>query len=382
MKTYKINSIENKRILGRTLYDAKEDSSNLKKDALCLFWGASALEVNVKSSDLWVLISAQYDNQPIWVSVEVNGSQVSRFIVPKTPQWFCVSSGMNKENETLVSIIKDSQPMNSEANHELYIHEIGFSDSGEFCNIPPRKLNIEFIGDSITSGEGLAGLPFEMDWITQWMCASKTYARKCCLELNANYSVLSQCGWGICWGWDGNKNNNLPKYYNQICGLLTKPNQISYGSTCEYNFSVKNDFVVLNLGTNDNGAFFQPAWKDENGIEYPLHVDENKRAIEEDGKKVSEGVYNFLVNIRKNNEKAKIIWTWGMIKLVAIPDFVKDGINRYKKDYNDENVFWLEFDSMEDVELKEEDKGSRGHPGPKTHNLAAKKLTEFIKQIM
>jgi len=36
---------------------------------------------------------------------------------------------------------------------------------------------------------------------------------------------------------------------------------------------------------------------------------------------------------------------------------------------------------MSEVEITEEDKGSRGHPGPKTHKLAAEKLTKFIKAL-
>ena len=50
----------------------------------------------------------------------------------------------------------------------------------------------------------------------------------------------------------------------------------------------------------------------------------------------------------------------------------------YKKESGDQNVFTLELDAMEDVENHLLDKGSRWHPGPKTHELAAKKISQNL----
>ena len=69
--------------------------------------------------------------------------------------------------------------------------------------------------------------------------------------------------------------------------------------------------------------------------------------------------------------------------MMAIPEvtgFIYDGIAQYKNENADKNVFTLEFDSME-CEINEEDKGSREHPGPKTHRLAAEKLALVIKSL-
>ena len=88
------------------------------------------------------------------------------------------------EKENLISIIKDTQPMSEDILHELKITGIGLDDEGEFCELKPRSYKMEFIGDSITSGEGLAGKPDEMEWITQWFCASKTYAVQLAKKMN------------------------------------------------------------------------------------------------------------------------------------------------------------------------------------------------------
>ena len=89
----------------------------------------------------------------------------------------------------------------------------------------------------------------------------------------------------------------------------------------------------------------------------------------------------FLSKIRKYNPSAIILWTWGMIKLDKVPEFIKKAVDDYKKESGDENVFTLELEAMEDVEINIEDKGSRSHPGPKTHLLAAKKISTFLEKL-
>lgn len=377
MKTYKINEIEHKRILGRNVKNAGNTNG-----PLALFWGASALELNVKSKEVWIQVSSVYDSFEPWIAVDVNGFAVGRFMIPKgEPQWICVAANMNPEKENLITIYKDTQPMSGEAMHSLFIHGAGLSDGGQFCPVVPRKLKIEFIGDSITSGEGLAGGPDEGEWITQWFCASKTYAVQAAKALCADWSMVSQCGWGLCWGWDGNIHSEMPSHYEDVCSVMWGDHQKSIGALDKYDFEKGSDFVVLNLGTNDNGAFFQPPWKDENGKEYILTVDENKKACAGDAEKIYNGAINFLKKIRLHNPEAKILWTWGMIKLVTVPQIIQKAIDDYKKQTGDEKVYALELDAMEDVEKSDEDKGSRGHPGAKTHLLAGKKIANYLLKL-
>ena len=55
MKAYKINEIAYKRILGRNV-----DGAGEKDGPLALFWGAAALEANVKSREVWLQVSSDY----------------------------------------------------------------------------------------------------------------------------------------------------------------------------------------------------------------------------------------------------------------------------------------------------------------------------------
>lgn len=378
MKYYAIDEIKNKKILGRSAGIVEVAGEKV----LPLLWAASAVEVKVKSAEVWLKVSGNYDTHEPWLVVQINGRTVSRIMIPKGETLsLCIARNLNPEKENLITILKDTQPMPGDNHHSLLIKEIGLADNGEFLPVPERKLKVEFVGDSITSGEGCAGAVNEWDWITTWMSVSANYAFKTVKNLDADWSIVSQCGWGICWGWDGNRHSSLPMHYENVCSVLSGDYQDSLGVTKKYDFGKGSDFVVVNLGTNDNGAFFQSPWKDENGNEYVLSKDKIDRACEKDGLQITEAVKAFLSVIRKNNPSAKILWVWGMIKLSTVTDYIKLGIAEYKEKTGDDCVYSMELPAMEDVELTEDDKGSRGHPGPKTHLLAAEKITAFIKSM-
>lgn len=374
MTSYKISEIKNKKILGRTV-PIEEGKP------LVLFWAASALELNLKSSEIHLLLSSDYDYHEPWISIYINGRSYSRFMIEKgEPKWFCIARNMNINNENTVTIYKDTQAMPDDTHHSLFIHEIKISKEGSFCEIKPKKMKIEFIGDSITSGEGLGGGPNDWDWITQWFVGSSTYASQMSRMLNADFTVVSQSGWGICWAWDGNRNNKIPPFYEQVCGVNRSEFQKSLGSQKLYDFKGGADYVVINLGTNDNGAFFQPPWQEkEFGDKYKLNLKEDGSVGEKEATFIIEAVKDFLKVIRKNNNKAIIIWCYGMINIKLVPPLIQYGIEEYKYESGDKNVYTLELDCMDDVERLDEEKGSRAHPGFKTHKLAAEKLCEFIK---
>ena len=68
-------------------------------------------------------------------------------------------------------------------------------------------------------------------------------------------------------------------------------------------------------------------------------------------------------------------------KYFSIYNVVINKIVSSERRFDDKNVFALELDAMEDVEHTVYEKGSRGHPGPKTHCLAAEKISDFIKSL-
>lgn len=376
MKSYKINEIESKCFLGRNVKDVE----NLPE--INLFWAASALKINVKACEVWADFESDYDSNEPWVSIFLNGSRISRFMIEKSGEKsVCLVRGLNSQVENEICIYKDTQPMPGDTKHSLKVKNISLDDNGKFCEIKPAKMKIEFIGDSITSGEGLAGAPSQMEWIPTVFVGSESYAAQIARHFEADFSVFSQCGWGLCWGWDGNRNNNIPKFYEKVCGVMEGDFHNQLGENQDYDFKDGSDFVVLNLGTNDDGAFFQPSWKDEkSGIEYKLELDGGKISAS-DNEYIVQRAKNFLSLIRKHNKNAQIIWCYGMIKLKFIPECLNTAIKQWKKETGDSKIHLLELDSMEDVEKNYEDKGSRGHPGKKVHKLAAEKLKKLIENL-
>ena len=362
MKEYKINQIEKKRILGRNAY--KND------DSLALFWGGAALEVNIKAREIWACISTTYDNLEQWLAVEVNGAQISRFMLNKEKTWYCLARNMNPEKENLISIIKDTQPMNDDSTHSLVIHALGLDEAGEFVPLAPRSCTIEFIGDSITAGEGTVGAPDEMDWICQWMSANKTYAIQTAKMMNADWNTMGKSGWGICWAWDGNRDCKIPPHYEQVCSVLKDDNSLALGSQQKWDFNGGrgSDFVVINLGTNDESGM------NSGNLAVPEHVEGPK-------KEIISAVKNFLTVIRSHNPSAKILWCWGMLKLHLVPGLIEKGVEEYKAESGDKNVFTLELEPLDELEKTPEEKGSRGHPGYKTHHAAALKIVEFLTKL-
>lgn len=102
--------------------------------------------------------------------------------------------------------------------------------------MPEPKYRLEFVGDSITSGEGTVGAVYEEDWISAFFSAMNTYPRMVADALSAEYRVVSQSGWGIVTGWDGNVENKIPPFYTQVCGLLTGERNASLGALEDYDF--------------------------------------------------------------------------------------------------------------------------------------------------
>lgn len=69
LKVHTLADIEHLKIHGRT--------TGLLSP-LTLFWTGSAVELNVKSSELWLEVEADYDVYEPWISILINSVPVSR----------------------------------------------------------------------------------------------------------------------------------------------------------------------------------------------------------------------------------------------------------------------------------------------------------------
>ena len=60
-------------------------------------------------------------------------------------------------------------------------------------------------------------------------------------KLGADYEVFSQSGYGFVWSWDGNPKENMPSFYDEVCGLVPT------GKACEIGAHEKYDFSLFEL---------------------------------------------------------------------------------------------------------------------------------------
>lgn len=359
LKIYKLSDIKDLKIHGRR-------SGCLLP--LTLFWTGSAVELNARGSELWIEIESDYDIFEQWISIIIDSVPVARQMLIKGRHWVCIFRGMNPGLVKNVRIVKDVQAMDVDPDSFLKIYAVKFD--GEFLPVKEKPYKIEFIGDSIASGEGAIGAKLENDWIPMWFSALNNYCTMTAEALNADYRIISQSGWGVLAGWDNNPHSNIPEYYEKVCGVVRGEKNKAFGAFDDNDFaSWQPDVVAVNLGTNDAMAFNSPEWKDEKtGETYKLRLNEDLKLFED-------AVEKFLFKIRKYNKKAYIIWTYGMIGTPLMMSIYR-AADSYIRKTCDKKVSVFQLPDTTDKTI-----GARSHPGVLAHEKAAEELSEYIKKI-
>jgi len=209
-----------------------------------------------------------------------------------------------------------------------------------------------------------------------WLSAFNNYTKITADALNAEYRVISQSGWGVLTSWDNNPHYNIPQYYEKVCGFVTGEKNEALGAFKENDFdSWQPDVVVVNLGTNDGGAFNSPEWKEKiTGETHKQRLNQDGSFNEEDVKSFQDAAENFLIKLRKYNKKANIIWVYGMLGIPMMPA-IYGAVDNYTRKTGDKNLSIMQLPKTTDETV-----GSRNHPGTLSHERAAKVLTEYIKE--
>lgn len=367
LKSYTLKEAGHYKIHGRT---------DEEQYPLPLFFNGSGIEVNVTGQELWIDVDVDCDIHEPWIWTSINGAFMSRQMLLPGMQSICLFRGMSPETVKNVKFTRDLQPMSEDDSCHILIR--GFQSDGFFLPVSDRPFKLEFIGDSITSGEGTYGAKEDVDWLSMYMSSSRNYAVMVSDALNAEYRLISQGGWGVLSGWDNNPNSNIPSRYEKICGLAWGDFNEKLGASKPYNFeSWKPDAIIVNLGTNDASAFRQPKWQDPvTGKTFKQHLDPDGSYNHDDLMRFEQAVIDFLSMLRKNNPNSHIVWTYGMLGY-DLTLAITDAINIYQKQTKDSNVAFLQLPNTTDETV-----GSHGHPGIRSHERAAKILTDYLKNIL
>ena len=362
MKEIELKDASQIRIIGRT---------GKNRNPAVLYWTGSRMVLRVTGSELWVKLTASYHTFEPWINLLINGVSVSRRMVMPGTGWICLFRGMDPQKEKTVELVKETQAMSQEPDQLLAVWAI--RTDGELLDVPEKKYRLEFIGDSITSGEGGIGSTQETEWISMWFSAVDNYACMTAQALDAEYHVVSQSGWGVLSGWNNDPHGNIPSCYDQVCGV-----QAQEEAKQPWDFSSwQPDAVIINLGTNDGGAFHSPAYTDpKTGETFCQRCLEDGSMNPADRERFVQAVIRFLYQIRRHNPAAKLVWVYGMID-TFMEEAILDALDRFKKESGDLEASYLRLPAV-----TQETVGARSHPGHMAHRQAASALTEYLRTIL
>lgn len=340
MREISMRDASDARLLGRCLSRA---------DGYEMGWTGAGVEVIFRGTCLWAQIerSERGEYEP-WMMTQIDGAPVARYPLAKGCAWYPIVQNMASDQSRMIGIIKESQAMEA----PVILRALRFD--GELFAPQPRRYKLEFIGDSLTTGEGAVGPVGNGEWLTMWMSAHFNYTNYICEALNAERRVLSQSGWGVFCDWQGVRENALPAVYHRICAPC--------GQTQAYDFSAwQPDAVIVNLLTNDGNALQSAAGRGESAGTLRLQI-------------IDAGV-RFLRQIRQINPKAHIVWAYGMCGHQMLPVLRKIE-DEYKKT-GDER-----FDVVVLPKARADELGAHEHPGIKSHQKCADRLVRHLRAVL
>ena len=299
-------------------------------------------------------IKTQQDVDYARIAVYVNNERIidERLEVPQ--KTYCVWRS-DKPQEITVRIVKLS-----EAPHSIVgIQEFVMADTDVISPTPDKPLKLEFIGDSITCGYGVDDNDPEHHFSTATEDETASYAYLTAQSLDADYSMVSYSGYGIISGYTETDEKRLtelvPDKYEdtgysrgKVDGVAVTLQKWDFDRFCP-------DFVVINLGTNDDSYCKDIAQRQE---EYAACYAQ------------------FIQQVHSHNPGAYILCVYGIMTDRLYP-YVQKAVELYRQKTGDERITALHIEPHTD----EAGYGADWHPSKLTHIRAAKEVTAKINSL-
>ena len=232
-----------------------------------------------------------------------------------------------------------------------------FRGEGEFLPLEKKvRKRMEVIGDSITCGYGNLSKDPGRHFYSDEEDPLQAYGPMAARALGMEYSLVSYSGITAVKhpGW------MMPYSMDELYEYTDRPLQEKLGMEPEkWNFGQEpNDYVVINLGTND--CF---------GILFSQTPDELERFP---------GAYiAFLKKIRAcNGGKTHIVCALGTMNYYLYHD-ITQAVEAYREETGDERISLLRFTPISPIDGL----GADGHPSKETHEKMAKELAEHIRGL-
>ena len=320
-----------------------------------LDWTGSGVEVCFRGTALWAELEATELSPVFWMIVLADGCPVTRFPVEPGCRFYPLLLGMEAEKSRTVTLMKETQCMPDSSDATVLLRTLRME--GELLDLPKRDLKIEFIGDSLTSGEGALAPRDNDEWITPWFTARGNYACVACQQLNAEMRLLSQSGWGVVWDWEHTERNNMTDTYDLTVGALRGEKAEKRGCRKPWDFTRwQPDIVCIRLLTNDCGGVSQTGLQPA------------------DRETIIGGCVTLIRKIRTGNPTAKIVWI--LPGSAYHPEFAKEAIERCEA----EGIDALYSFALPDY--TPEDYGARQHPNAAWNVRAGHLLAEYLRSVL
>ena len=322
---------------------------------LALDWTGSGLEVRLRGSDIWAELEAPAASPIFWMIVLADGCPIGRFPVEPGIRFYPLIIGMEAERERTITLMKETQCMPGSPDGTILVHSLRYA--GELLPLAPYAHRIEFIGDSLTSGEGTLAPRDNQEWISAWFSARANYAYIAARMVNAEPRILSQSGFGVAWDCEHNPERNMVDGYEKIAGVLFGEKAEQRGCQKAYDFaSWPADVVCIRLATNDSGGM------------------NLLRSFPADGPAVTAACLRLIRVVRKNNPGASIVWI--LPDSHCHPELARAAVEQARAEgLEDIYAFTL-------PDYTPEDYGARSHPNAAWNQKAGNLLGAWLRKML
>lgn len=342
-----------------------------------LFWTGSGVGLDYDGAELWLEIEASYNEYEPWISVDVDGTQVSRLALDRGSNDVCLFRGLDTGTIKHVRVLKETQFMHEDPSQTCIVRGLR-CDDGQFHPLTSPTLRLEFVGDSITSGEGLEGARTTEHYCSMIFGARHGYPCLVADEMNADFCVISQAGWGIVCDCENNPHCTIPSIYERVCAPARGKTNAELQSDAPYRFDDwPADAVIINLGTNDAAAFLWHQWTDPStGEQFELRTGKDHEPLPEDLEFIETAVNRFLRTVRKRNPHAVILWCYGMLGNRLEP-ILRRAVEHHATSTGDGLVRYVPLPACSTDDL-----GACQHPGRVCHQSAAAILVRILREML
>lgn len=361
MRRYSVSDLSDRLITyGRTFVEPKED-------ILFFNWSCSTVEFLFSGTHLNVSFRADCGYEFEGLPTDPNS--------PKRPTWPWVAVFLDdmpmpirkfevaSPNETWL-LYQSRKPETHRIrltklteNSKTFLGITAFTAEGEFLPLekkPARRM--EIVGDSITCGYGNLVKEPTRHFFSSDEDAWQSYGALAARQLGLEWSCVSISGITAVRhpGWPGDyAMEELYGYTDRVCQtkLGMEPERWDFAKN-------HNDYVVVNLGTNDCfGILFSEA---EGELE-----------------RFADAYLAFLREIRAaNGPETRIVCALGTMNYYLYHDIVR-AVEKFRRETGDSRVWTLRLRPIHPLDGL----GADGHPALETHKKMADELAAFLKTL-